>query len=99
MIPDRSEWALQLRIGLVQVLCACTSPSGVGTCAECIGWFWIEDLEIDHPRGRTWYGRSLNCLDRIRRQWREFDRGVKLRALCRGCNAADGANRKPRYRR
>lgn len=110
MLPDRSEWAFKLRIGLIEEIARLVyfetyDHQGnrfswtAGLCRGCDQVCDLEDLEIDHPKGRTWYGRKLNCLDRIRRQWREYDRGVCLRALCRGCNAADGANRRPRYKR
>jgi hypothetical protein len=83
----RSELAFQLRIQLLCVL----APNEA--CAECGANFCLEDLEIDHRDGRTWDIRRLNFLDRIRRQWREYWRGVRLRALCRSCNAADGNRR------
>lgn len=91
----RSEYALQLRVSLVEAL----SPDG--RCALCGTRFQLEELEVDHADGRTWYGRALNFLDRIRRQWREFDRGIQLRALCKSCNSSDGSRRfrgRPRWR-
>jgi hypothetical protein len=94
--PVRSETALQLRISLLEVL----APDS--RCALCHSAHALEDLEIDHPDGRDWYGRALNFLDRIRRQWREYDAGVRLRALCRSCNASHGTltfRRRPRYAR
>lgn len=90
----RSEYAHQLRVSLLEVL----APDG--RCACCGRAFELEDLEVDHVDGRTWYGRSLNFLDRIRRQWRELDAGVRLRGLCKSCNSRDGAVRlrgRPRY--
>ncbi len=81
----RSELALQLRISLLEVI----APAPC--CAACRRPVPHEELEIDHPDGRTWCGRRLNFLDRIRRQWREYFDGVPLRALCRICNASDGA--------
>lgn len=94
-VVDRSEHALQLRVSLVEAL----APDG--RCGECDRVLDHEDLEVDHADGRTWYGRALNFLDRIRRQWREFDTGVPLRALCKRCNVADGNrrfHRQPRWR-
>lgn len=90
---SRSEYGLQLRVSLLEAL----APDS--RCACCGAVYQLEDLEVDHVDGRTWRGRALNFLDRIRRQWREFDRGVRLRALCRRCNASDGARRtgKARY--
>ncbi len=110
----RSEWALQLRVSLVEAIaereglgcvtmwCKRNGREFMRYCSCCGSWFSVEDLEIDHPNGRTWYGRALNFLDRIRRQWREFDRGVLLSVLCKSCNSRDGALRwrgRPRWRR
>lgn len=80
----RSELALQLRISLLEAI----APEA--QCARCRRPTPHEDLEVDHVDGRTWCGRRLNFLDRIRRQWVEYVDGVKLRALCRACNASDG---------
>lgn len=88
----RSEIAFQLRVQLLAIL----SPQE--RCALCQAATPAEELEIDHVKGRTWCGRRLNFLDRIRRQWREFERGVALRALCRSCNASDGARLRGRRR-
>lgn len=91
---NRAEYGLQLRVGLLEVL----APDS--KCSRCDRELELEQLEIDHRDGRDWYGRDLNFLDRIRRQWREFDRGVPLRALCRSCNASEGTIRfrgKARY--
>lgn len=60
----------------------------------------VEDMEIDHVDGRTWDGRRLNFLDRIRRQWREYRDGVRLAGVCKSCNVIDGNKRwhgKARY--
>lgn len=81
----RSELALQLRISLLEQL----APDG--KCWRCRRVFMVEHLEVDHPEGRTWCGRTVNFLDRIRKQWKEYMQGVKLRAACRKCNASDGA--------
>jgi len=83
----RSELAFQLRIQLLSLL----APREA--CAECEEPVPLEGLEIDHEDGRTWDGRRLNFLDRIRREWREYWRGVRLRALCKSCNSADGNRR------
>jgi len=83
----RSELALAHRIPLVSLL----APDR--RCAACGRFHALEDLEIDHADGRTWDGRRVNFLTRIRRQWREYWRGVRLRALCKSCNSADGNRR------
>jgi hypothetical protein len=85
---NRSEYAYQLRVSLIDAL-----TDGDAYCRRCLVAYDAEDLEIDHVDGRTWYGRALNFLDRIRRQWREYDAGVKLRAICRSCNGSDGSRR------
>lgn len=82
---SRSEAALQLRITLLEMI----APDR--RCAHCGRFLALEDAEIDHVDGRTWCGRRLNFIDRIRRQWREYLDGVALAAACRSCNAADGA--------
>ena len=94
---NRSEYGFQLRVSLVEAL----APDGRCAGAGCGKRFPLEELEVDHARGRTWYGRALNFLDRIRRQWREFDEGIELRALCKSCNSSDGSRRfrgRPRWR-
>lgn len=35
----------------------------------------------------------MNQWTRIARYWREYNAGVRLRALCRSCNGKDGRNR------
>jgi hypothetical protein len=79
-----SELALQLRILLLEAI----APDAC--CARCRRPTPHEELEVDHVEGRTWCGRRLNFLDRIRRQWHEYVDGVALSALCRSCNASDG---------
>lgn len=90
---SRAERGLQLRIQLLSVL------ASASTCAACRSATELEDLEIDHVDGRTWSWHSLNALDRIRREWREFAAGIRLRALCKRCNSSDGVRfrGKPRY--
>ena len=91
--PTRAEHGLQLRIQLLALL----SPTS--RCAACSLEVEIEDLEVGHVDGRTWLWHSLNALDRIRREWREYFAGVPLRALCRRCNGSDGVRfrGRPRY--
>lgn len=92
LYPSRPERGLQLRLQLLAVL----APDC--RCARCGAEHELEDLEVDHPAGRTWCGRALNFLDRIRKEWREYERGVPLRALCRTCNARDAARWRGRAR-
>lgn len=76
---DRSKGAL------VAVL----SPNG--RCAQC---FRPGAMEVDHIDGRDWSPRAASKAQRVARYWDEHDSGVKLRALCRSCNARDGAKNK-----
>ena len=80
--------ASELRVALLRVL----APES--KCAECGAIVDLEALEIDHRDGRSWSARLLSRLDRARRYWTEFLDGVRLRALCRSCNAIDGNRRK-----
>ena len=61
-----------------------------GRCATCKR---KRPLEVDHVDGCTWSRRSLNRWARVNRYVREFRSGVRLRALCRSCNASDGAKK------
>lgn len=83
---------MQLRVQLLSLI----APTR--RCAHCGRFAALEELEIDHATGRTWCGRRLNFLDRIRRQWREFLNGERLRAMHRGCNARDGQRFRGRRR-
>lgn len=85
---NRPEYALQLRVSLLEVLTA-----GEPACQHCGAAAELEALEIDHVDGRTWRWDGINFLDRIRRLWREYYAGVALRALCRRCNASEGTRR------
>jgi uncharacterized protein len=69
------------------------SPSG--TCAACKQTGG--KLEVDHVNGRNWSPRELSKTQRAARYWDEYDRGVKLRALCRSCNGSDGAKNKQKH--
>jgi hypothetical protein len=80
--------ASQLRDALLHVL----SPDG--KCAKCRKRFGATSLEVDHVDGREWSARELYFRDRVKRYWTEFLEGVRLRALCRSCNAIDGNHRR-----
>lgn len=79
---------MQLRVQLIAVL----APDD--RCKGCARRMQVHKLEVDHVDGRTWQWHTLNALDRIRRMWHEHRRGIRLRALCRRCNAIDGAARR-----
>lgn len=80
----RGQYATRRRIDLVKVL----SPDGA--CAKCLETFPHDQLEIDHVDGCTWNKRLVNAWSRVARYWREHAEGIKLRALCRGCNGSLG---------
>src|SRR5262249_28976801 len=58
-----------------------------GRCAEC-GVRKFATLEVDHVDGCTWVQKGLNTYARWSRYLREYRQGVRLRLLCRSCNAA-----------
>lgn len=53
-------------------------------------------LQIDHIDGCAWEMRRVSSHCRIRRLWREFKAGVRLRLLCAEENRRDG-QRRSRY--
>lgn len=50
----------------------------------------LERLEVDHVDGREWRLDGVKFYQRIERYLDEYKRGVRLRVLCRSCNAIDG---------
>lgn len=66
---------------------------GYGRCAKCHCYRSFDLLEVDHVEGCAWDKRKVNAWTRAARYWRELKQGVRLRALCRGCNASDGSIR------
>jgi hypothetical protein len=68
---------------------------GYGRCAKCRVYYSFDRLEIDHVDGCTWNKRAVNAWRRVARYYREFLSGVRMRVLCRSCNASDGS----RFRR
>jgi hypothetical protein len=84
----RVDLADRLRVSLLCVL----APEW--RCAKCGTSHEVEDLEVDHIDARDWSGRALSRLQRAKRYWSEFLAGVRLRALCRSCNAIDGNHRR-----
>lgn len=67
-----------------------------GKCADC-----GEEggaLEVDHVNGRDWDPASMSKKQRAQKYWEEYEDGVELQALCRTCNAVDGAKNKQKSR-
>ena len=62
-----------------------------GRCALCRK---RRPLELDHMDGAGWPRRALNRWARVNRYVREFQSGVRLRALCRTCNAGHNPTRR-----
>ncbi len=68
------------------------APSGkCGHCGE------VKPLEVQHMNGRDWQPRDLSHAQRAAKYWDEYERGVKLEAWCRTCNASDGAKNKQEH--
>ena len=59
-----------------------------GRCAVC-GARRFAILEIDHVDACTWDQKKLNTEARWYRYLREYREGIRLRLLCRTCNAAE----------
>lgn len=55
-----------------------------GRCALCRR---KRPLEVDHVDGAGWSRSAFNRWARVNRYIREFKEDVRLRALCRECNA------------
>jgi hypothetical protein len=68
-------------------------PDYCGRCARCGRDLHASHLEVDHVDGRSWELTALNRWSRVARMWRELAEGVRLRALCRSCNALGGGRR------
>lgn len=83
----------RLRVSLVAHLTAKANSDGCGVCDQCKGEFPFELCEIDHVDGRLWSAKATAPHTRAKRYWSEFLAGVRLRVLCRECNARDGAKR------
>lgn len=84
----RKEAITELRVELLRLL----APSEC--CAKCAEPVGVERLEIDHVDGCTWSRRGVYRCVRVIRYWTEYLSGVRLRALCRSCNAIDGNRRR-----
>jgi hypothetical protein len=90
---DAIRARLKRRHGRVEYrrLHACLISVLGGRCAQCRA---RRRLEVDHVDGATWSRRALNSRARTLRYFNELNRGVRLRVLCRSCNAIDGNRRK-----
>lgn len=88
-VPRKAhQLADDLRYALLRVL----SPDW--KCAECKQPVDLSRLEVDHVDGRHWEPRRTSRLVRALRYWDEFRAGVRLRAVCRSCNATTGGGRR-----
>lgn len=66
---------------------------GYGRCARCFNYLSFDRLQIDHVDGASWSRNALSGLQRVARYFREFRRGVQMRALCTSCNRGHLNNR------
>jgi hypothetical protein len=67
-------------------------------CAGCGDKFAHAELTVDHVDGCTWNKTRLNRWSRVARYWREYEIGIRLRALCGSCNSSQGAQFRGRRR-
>lgn len=88
----RTARAIRQRVALVVAI---TEPGHAGgvLCAICRTEHDPADMEIDHVDGIGWDHASMNMRMRVARYWREHRAGIRLRGLCRSCNARDGSRR------
>jgi hypothetical protein len=93
---EKGARAFARKLALLKVLSPdrrCQMPA----CGRrCRAW---DGLEVDHVDGRDWSPRKLNRWSRVARYWREYEAGVRLRALCRSCNAGYNPKRRASSRR
>src|SRR5947209_2351671 len=61
-----------------------------GKCADCGA---TEDLEFDHPSGRTWEARKTSRWQRLALYRREAKDG-KIELRCKDCNKRRGSPRR-----
>jgi hypothetical protein len=65
-----------------------------GRCArKACGTDW--NLCFDHVDGRDWKIRAVNQRTRVRRIRAEWERGVRIRLLCKRCNGKHKPSTKP----
>ncbi len=65
-----------------------------GTCASCGDFYGANALEVDHINGRDWDPNAMSVQQRGLKYLDEYNSGVSMQALCRSCNASDGAKNK-----
>ena len=62
-------------------------------CADCGLRYTGGDLSrfhVDHPDGRDYEVSKIGSHNRVRRYWKEWLSGIRLRALCDDCNGWHG---------
>lgn len=94
--------AQRMRKKLIEILCEidCITKDGLPVC-WADGCTEVENLEIDHPKGRARAQRNKapehrrkSALQRVRELWEAFASDEPLRVLCRSCNAREGGGRR-----
>ena len=64
-----------------------------GKCRKCGS---IENLELDHPEGKTWEAMAFSPQMRMKQYEIDYENG-KLSLLCKACNTKDGSLNKGYY--
>ena len=90
----RAQNAAKRRVELLRQIAKPGPHADTGLCARCGTVHHLSNLEVDHIDGRKWKLSDVAASTRYSRYWREYKAGVRLRALCRGCNAQDGGGRR-----
>lgn len=90
---SKAQCAGRIRVATIRAITKSDLRRRKATCAACEGSFALSRLEIDHVDGRTWSPRKFDSLKRSLKYVAEYAAGVRLRALCRSCNAKDGRAR------
>ena len=60
-----------------------------GVCVKCGS---KDFLEIDHEEGKPYESKSVGHRARVEKYWDEYNKGVKLRVLCKPCNSGHRNN-------
>jgi hypothetical protein len=91
----RGQYAKERRVALLKRLAPPSAQSPeAGLCDSCGERHAYEHLDVDHLDGRSWELRKLSRWGRVARFWREFEAGVRMRALCKSCNRREGGGRR-----